>query len=70
LASYYGSLQCNGERQASRLGVDGPRNGKLVERFCSDGPHVAEKLEQDLALKDRGNGEEQVRLRSIDLKSM
>jgi hypothetical protein len=41
-----------------------------VERFCSDGPHVAEKLEQDLALKDRGNDEEQVRLRSMDLKSM
>jgi hypothetical protein len=41
-----------------------------VEKLWSDGPHVTEKLEQDLVLKDQGNGEEQVRLRSMDLKFM
>jgi hypothetical protein len=41
-----------------------------IKRLWSDGPHVAEKLERDLAPKDRNNGEEQVRLRSMDLKSM
>ena len=33
-------------------------NGKeQVKRLWIDGPHVAEKLEQALVLKDRGNGE-------------
>ena len=41
-----------------------------VKRLWSDGPHTAEKLEQDLAPEDQSNGEEQVRLRSMDLKSM
>ena len=41
-----------------------------VERLSCDGPHVAEKLERDLAPKDRSNSKEQVRLRSMDLKSM
>jgi hypothetical protein len=41
-----------------------------VEKLWSDEPHVTEKLEQDLVLKDQGNGEEQVRLRSMDLKFM
>ena len=41
-----------------------------VKRLWSDGPHVAEKHERDLAPKERSKGEEQVRLRSMDLKSM
>ena len=41
-----------------------------VKRLWSDRPYVAEKLERDLARKERSNGEEQVRLRSMDLKSM
>jgi len=41
-----------------------------VKRLWSDRLHVAEKLERDLAPKDRSNGKEQVRLRSMDLMSM
>ena len=41
-----------------------------VKRLWSDRTHVAEKPERDLAPKDRSNGEEQVRLRSMDLMSM
>ena len=56
-----------GGEDKMRLGLmDRLQVWRASERLWSEGPRVTVKLEQDLAPMDRGNGEEQVRSRSMN----